>query len=67
MVSFARPVMPDLEDLKLLLLSASSQPRRAEELTHCLPADKRALGLRGLAWLIKLGLLEYVPDSTPLN
>lgn len=67
MVSFARPVMPSPEDLKLLLLSASSQPRRAEELTHCLPADKRALGLRGLAWLIKLGLLEYVPDPTPVN
>lgn len=67
MVSFAKPVMPSQSDLLTLLQNLSDQPMKCEELILCLPERKRVQGLRGIAWLIKLGLIEHLSSPSPLK
>jgi hypothetical protein len=71
MVSFARPAMPSQEELQTIIAAASGTPERSYavgELVQVLPAERQSQGLRGLAWLLKLGVFERahpVSDHIP--
>jgi alpha-maltose-1-phosphate synthase len=61
MVSFARPVMPTTKDLGLLLHAIPPQGAAVGHILQALSAEKQLQGIRGLAWLLKLALLEVSP------
>lgn len=61
MVGYAQPVLATREELQALLRSAGPAPRTAADLVAPLPASRREIGFRSLAWLIKLDLLRVVP------
>jgi hypothetical protein len=71
MVSFARPAMPSQEELQAVIAAASGTPEQSYtvgELVEVLPAERQSQGLRGLAWLLKLGVFERahpVSDHIP--
>lgn len=60
MVSFAQPVLPKPPELLELLRQAAEGPRAAGDLLQAVPADRRPLMFRALAWLIKFDLLRVV-------
>ncbi len=64
MVSYARGIMPSEADLCAMLEQALNKIMPAQALVSVLPAERQALGLRGLAWMVKLGFLQQV-SSTP--
>ena len=65
MVSFARPAMPNDTELQTLI-KAADQEQSVQDLLAHLPEERQALGLRGLAWLLKLGVFERA-GSKPLG
>ena len=63
MVTFARPAMPSPTELRAMIAAASGKQERSYtvgELVQVLPAERQSQGLRGLAWLLKLGVFEQV-------
>lgn len=60
MVAYARPILPEDAELQALLARAAQGPCTAADLVACLPLPRRALALRALVWLSKLGLIK--PD-----
>lgn len=58
MVSFARPVMPDTKELATLLRAIPPEGASAGHILKNFNAEKQMRGMRGLAWLLKLALLE---------
>ena len=64
MVSYARGIMPSEADLCAMLEQAFNKVVPAQTLVAALPTERQALGLRGLAWMVKLGLLQQV-SRTP--
>ncbi len=65
MVAFGDPILPTNDEIRAVLAAAASGQELAGELVRALPANRRALVLRGLAWLVKIGILKVcpVPDS----
>jgi hypothetical protein len=64
MVNFADPVLPTEDEvLEVLARLSPHGPLRAQDLVSSLEPSRRALGLGGLAWLVKLGLLTPVDVS----
>ena len=61
MVEFAKAVLPAPTDIQVMLAAAAPGPRPVAALIQALPEARRALGLRGLAWLLKLGVLRVCP------
>ncbi len=57
MVGFAGPVLPETVEIHLTLDGLEQGPRAAGELIGSLPAAHQDLGLRGLVWLMKLGVV----------
>lgn len=58
MVKFASRVLPSLEEMKRVLAAADAQPRMASQLLADIPRNRHALVFRGMAHLLKLGLLR---------
>jgi len=58
MVKFAGVVIPSQEEVYGVLLALEKGPCRAMTLVDELPQPRQAAVLRGLAWLLKLGLLR---------
>ena len=58
MVNFANAVLPTPNELISMLRILSSGPQEAAQMVLHLEAARRAQALRGLAWLLKLGLLK---------
>lgn len=69
MVTFALPIMPAIEDLESLLASVPQSGIRIGLIVQNLSSTTQRQGLRGLAWLLKLGLLEVAsnPPSSKFN
>lgn len=59
MVNYAKAVLSSTDELQRLLTGAE-QPVCAAQLVSVLAEPRRALGLRSLLWLMKLGLLRAV-------
>jgi hypothetical protein len=62
MVDFARDVLPTEAETDVLLDAGGPGPRPAAEWVARAPAVRQAHLLRGLAWLVKLGVLAVVPE-----
>lgn len=58
MVSFAKVVLPNEDEVHALLLAALAGPRPAAELLHVIAAERKPQVFRGLAWMVKLGILK---------
>jgi alpha-maltose-1-phosphate synthase len=58
MVEFASRLLPTPDETKSLLAACANGPESAAALVTCLPAARRRIALRGLAWLIKMGILK---------
>ena len=58
MVDYAKAVLPAPEELGLMLRSLEGEPREAARLVVDLPAPRRKLAMRALAWLLKLGVIK---------
>lgn len=57
MVDFAKMVLPEEAEIRAVLEAAATGARSAGALVAGLPAPRRAFVLRGLAWLVKIGVL----------
>jgi glycosyltransferase involved in cell wall biosynthesis len=61
MISYAKLVLPDLKEIELVLNQTPGNkkaPKPAQDWVKEIPADRKALVLRGLSWLIKMGILK---------
>jgi hypothetical protein len=58
MVDFARAVLPTADEVRLVIEAAAGGPKPAGALVEGIPAARRPFVLRGLAWLVKLGVLK---------
>lgn len=58
MVNFAKLVLPSPEEVRLVLTQAVKGPARAVELVQGTPAERKTHVFRGLAWLLKIGVLR---------
>lgn len=58
MVSFAGIVAPNQQETRIVLTGLSQGPSTAEALLTLVPAERRPYVFRGLAWLLKLGVLK---------
>ena len=61
MVDFAKLVLPSEDDTEALLRGLADGGQTAETLLGALPAERRAAALRGLVWLMKLGVVGTTP------
>jgi hypothetical protein len=62
MVDFARDVLPTEAETDALLAAAEAGPRPAAQCVDWASPERQAHLLRGLAWLVKLGVLAVVPE-----
>ena len=60
MIDFAKVVLPAEDELRTVLQAATTEPQTAAALVAHLPAGRQAFALRSLAWLLKLGVLQWV-------
>ncbi len=58
MVNFAAAVLPTQAELQCVLDAASHGPRPASDLVQAIEPARRAVVLRALVWLVKLGVLR---------
>jgi alpha-maltose-1-phosphate synthase len=58
MVEFASRLLPTPDETKSLLAACADGPESAKALVAGLPPARRRIALRGLAWLIKMGILK---------
>ena len=61
MVSYAKLVLPDLQEIKCVLNQASENttvPKPAQDWVMEIPEERKELVFRGLSWLIKMGILK---------
>lgn len=58
MVDFARAVLPTADEVRLVIEVAGEGPKPAGAMIEGIPAARRPFVLRGLAWLVKLGVLK---------
>jgi glycosyltransferase involved in cell wall biosynthesis len=57
MVSFAKPVLPSDDECQRIIDALRQGPRTAADLVESIATERRALVLRGLAWMVKMGAL----------
>ena len=60
MVNFAHYVIPREKELQAVLKGLAKGAKDAGLLVEGLPADRQTVVLRGLAWLVKLGVLRVI-------
>jgi hypothetical protein len=68
MVDFARLVLPSEADTQVLLHGLSKGGQTADRLVAALPAERRTAALRGLVWLMKMGVVSSTappPQPSP--
>jgi starch synthase len=58
MVNYAKLVLPDEAELRVVLEAAAAGPRAARELVAGIAPERQAFVYRALAWLLKLGVLK---------
>jgi glycosyltransferase involved in cell wall biosynthesis len=58
MIDFANFVLPTEDEIAKVLTAAAKGPQAAAELIASLPAERQPFVFRGLAWLLKLGVLR---------
>jgi starch synthase len=61
MVEFGDPILPTDDEIRAVLSAAAEGQELAADLVTAVPAKRRALVLRGLAWLVKIGILKVCP------
>lgn len=61
MVNFAKLVLPDSQEVSIILHAVSAAPTPALELVQNIPEERQASVFRSLAWLVKLGILRPTP------
>ena len=61
MVNFAHYVIPWEEEIRTVLAGLATGPQEARQLVEEIPLERQAFVLRGLVWLVKLGVLRVVP------
>jgi glycosyltransferase involved in cell wall biosynthesis len=66
MIGFADTILPNAAEIRAILSAAGAVPRPASELVSSLPPDRRRVALRGLGWLLKLGILRRGDPSPTL-
>jgi alpha-maltose-1-phosphate synthase len=62
MVSFAKFVLPSPDEVHTILTQAVKGPAQAITWLSEIPETRRAHAFRGLAWLMKIGVLQRVQD-----
>lgn len=62
MVSFAKFVLPSPDEVHTILTQAVKGPAQAITWLSEIPQTRRAHAFRGLAWLMKIGVLQRVQD-----
>ncbi len=62
MVDFARLVYPSEAEVATVIENLSGGPRTVREVSAAIPAERRTVVMRGLAWLLKLGII-----TTPME
>lgn len=60
MVNFAKDVIPTHDEILSVLSLASNVPTKAITLLENIPEQRKLHVLRGLGWLIKLGILKFI-------
>lgn len=71
MVNFARYVLPTENEVRIVLDAAANGPLKAADLVQSIARPRQVFVLRGLAWLVKLGVLRGIsadpktPDQPP--
>lgn len=60
MVQYAAAVLPTEAEVEAIILRAEAGPRRAGAFLAGVPDARRTAVLRGLAWLLKLGILRLL-------
>ena len=61
MVNYSKYVIPNDDELNVVLNNASTVIRTAEELVSGVAREREPYAIRGLAWLLKLGILKHHP------
>ncbi len=61
MVDFGAAILPSDEEIAAVLAAAGEQQKTAADLVRALPANRRLVVMRGLAWLVKMGILQVCP------
>jgi alpha-maltose-1-phosphate synthase len=57
MVNFSLSILPTENEIEQILLTGGSDANQAIEWVKDIPQDRQAVCLRGLGWLVKLGIL----------
>ena len=60
MVNFANYVIPSEEEIRTVLEGLATGAQEAGQLVGEIPLERQAFVLRGLAWLVKLGILRVI-------
>ena len=60
MVNFANYVIPSEEEIRTVLEGLATGPQEAGQLVEGIPLERQVFVLRGLAWLVKLGVLRVI-------
>lgn len=63
MISYAKAVLPTEDEMQIILSRCEGAPRQAKSLVQDLPATRKLVVLRALAWLVKLHVLKQEPSS----
>lgn len=58
MIDFAKVVLPNEAEIKVVLQAGAAGPKTALELVAGITTERQAFVLRGLTWLVKLGVLK---------
>ncbi len=61
MVNYSKYVIPNDDEIHAILNNASGVIRTAEELVSGIASEREPYAIRGLAWLLKLGILKHHP------
>ena len=62
-VRFAEIIMPTEQEIAAVLDALAEGPRPASDTVAAIPQERRTAVFRGLAWLLKLGVLKLVASS----
>ena len=61
MVSYAKLILPDLQEIELVLNQApenTTASKPAQDWIKDISAERKQLVFRGLSWLLKMGILK---------
>ena len=61
MVNYAKVILPTESEIQTVLNAASETPKTTLQLIEKIEPNRQAFVLRGLVWLIKLGILRISP------